>query len=77
MTLSELRERCEAMLIPVSVDDRITTLGAAAVLGVHVQTVRRLSEEGRLRRVRLPLAGGCWSYRLTDILEFSSRIESE
>jgi DNA repair exonuclease SbcCD ATPase subunit len=56
-------------------EERIGLGGAAAVLDVPEETVRRLADEGRLKVERGE--DGAYSFRLSDVVELSRELEAE
>lgn len=56
-------------------EERIGLGGAATVLGVPEETVRRLAEEGRLKAERGE--DGAYSFRLSEVVEFSRELGAE
>src|ERR687894_634214 len=56
-------------------EERIGLGGAAAVLDVPEETVRRLADEGRLKAERGEY--GAYSFRLSDVVELSRELEAE
>jgi len=56
-------------------DERIGLGGAAAVLDVPEERVRRLADEGRLKVERGE--DGAYSFRLSDVVELSRELEAE
>jgi excisionase family DNA binding protein len=56
-------------------EERIGLGGAAAVLGVPAETVRRLVDEGRLGAERDE--EGVYTFSLSEVVEFSSKLDAE